>query len=92
MSKKPSFDKIKEMKLREARKQLAEEMDNMNGVKTLRTTVLLDAKLLFAIKDLCLTRRKKDRPPYTFKGVLEEGLNAVLEQHENAAIQQSIEY
>lgn len=76
MSKKPTLT-IKEKRLADAKKELeAEGVDASVG--TIKTTFVLEADLMFAVKEILLARKKRGIKPNSITGIIREALKNIV--------------
>lgn len=75
MSKKPSFD----IRLKKARNELKAEIIN-NADRIERTSITLEAHLLYGLKQLAAKRRYTQKKPDTISGIIREAIIGVVEK------------
>jgi hypothetical protein len=73
MKEKPSLTKLKKNRLKEAK----DELDS-NGVEMKQTTVVIDAKLLYAAKNIALQRKISGVEPSTITGMIRDALKEIV--------------
>ncbi len=78
MSKKPSFSSLKKNRLEEAKKELKQEKIKANKNETKQTTVILEADLLYAAKEVALERKKSGIEPNTITGMIRQALLEIV--------------
>lgn len=78
MSKKPSLTTSKETRLKEAKKELDLEDIETSNVETKQTTVILEADLLYAAKEVALKRKKLGIEPNTVTGMIRQALQEIV--------------
>lgn len=82
MSKKPNFSTAKEKRLFEAKQELENELTETsknNKVETIQTTLILEARLHYDIKKICLERKKAGIKPNTLTGMVKKALQDIVE-------------
>jgi len=82
MSKKPNFLTDKEKRLLEAKYELDKEK-GIKEEKTVQTSLVVDANLLYAIKEIALKRKQTDKKPDTVSGIMREALKEILSREVN---------
>jgi len=80
MSKKPSLTTSKETRLKEAKKELDLEDAEASNVETKQTTVILEANLLYAAKEVALKRKKLGIEPNTVTGMIRQALKEIVDK------------
>jgi len=80
MSKKPSFKTTKEQRLLEAKQELREEAKLFSDEKTVQTTLIIEASLLYAVKEIALNRKRTGTKPDTVTGIIREALKELVEK------------
>lgn len=80
MSKKPSLTASKGARLKEAKKELDLENTETTNVETKQTTVILDASLLYAAKEVALKRKKLGIEPNTVTGMIRQALKEIVDK------------
>jgi len=80
MTKKPSFTISKEKRLTEAKKELESESIETGNVGTKQTTVMLEAELLYAAKEVALKRKRAGIEPNTLTGIIREALKEIVKK------------
>lgn len=83
MSKKPSLTTSKEARLKEARKALDLEDIETSNVETKQTTVILEADLLYAAKEVALKRKRSGIEPNTITGMIRQVLKEIVDKELN---------
>ncbi len=83
MSKKPSLTTSKETRLKEAKKELDLEDVETSRVETKQTTVILEANLLYAAKEVALKRKKLGIEPNTVTGMIRQALKEIVDKELN---------
>lgn len=80
MSKKPSLSTSKTSRLKEAKKEL--DLENIAGsnVETKQTTVILEADLLYAAKEVALNRKRSGVEPSTITGMIRQALKEIVDK------------
>jgi len=77
MNKKPNFD----TKLKKARNELgAEIVDNTGRIE--RTSITLEAHLLYELKQLAAKRRYTQKKPDTISGIIREAIIDIVEKEQ----------
>ena len=80
MSKKPSLTISKTKRLKDAKKELNLENIDSNTVKTKQTTVILEADLLYATKEIALKRKRAGIEPNTVTGMIRKALQDIVDK------------
>ncbi len=80
MSKKPSLTVSKEKRLKEAKKELELENIDTSNVETKQTTVILEAELLYAAKEVALKRKRAGIEPNTITGMIRKALKDIVDK------------
>ena len=80
MSKKPSLTASKGARLKETKKELDLENTETTNVETKQTTVILDASLLYAAKEVALKRKKLGIEPNTVTGMIRQALKEIVDK------------
>jgi hypothetical protein len=78
MSKKPSFSTARDQRLTKAKYELDKEEQELNTHETIRTTLSIEAPLLFAVKEIALKRKKSGTKPNTVTGIIKEALKEII--------------
>lgn len=78
MSKKPSLTISKQKRLTEAKKELKLEGVDTVGPKTKQTTIILEADLLYAAKEVALKRKRAGIEPNTITGMVRKALQEIV--------------
>lgn len=79
MSKKPIFSTTKEKRLAEAKQELEKEIkDKDTSEKTVQTTVVLEATLLYAVKEIALKRKQEGVKPDNVTGIIKHALKELV--------------
>lgn len=83
MSKKPSLTSSKKNRLSEAKKELEAENAEINKNETKQTTIILEADLLYAAKEVALKRKKAGIEPNTITGMIRHALLEIVNKESN---------
>ena len=84
MSKKPSLTTSKQKRLSEAKKELKQENIVASNPETKQTTVILEADLLYAAKEVALKRKRSGVEPSTITGMIRKALKEIVDKELNA--------
>lgn len=76
MSKKPSFETSKKQRLLKAKKELQQEQTNSD--RTVQTTLVVEASLFFAVKEIALKRKQSGTKPDTVTGIIRQALKEIV--------------
>ena len=79
MSKKPNFKTNLEKRLVKAKEELKQEK-GIKNVETKQTTIVLEADLLYAAKEVALKRKRLGIEPSTVTGMIREALKEIVEK------------
>ena len=80
MSKKPSLTTSKGTRLKEAKRELELEDTETSGVEAKQTTVILEADLLYAAKEVALKRKRAGIEPSTITGMIRQALKEIVDK------------
>lgn len=83
MSKKPTLTVSKEKRLKAAKKELGLEDIDVSNTKTKQTTVILEANLLYAAKEVALKRKRAGIEPNTITGMIRNALKEIVDKELN---------
>ena len=84
MSKKPSLTISKESRLKDAMRELNSEIKKDKPVVNMKqTTVILEADLLYAAKEVALKRKRAGVQPNTITGMIRESLKNIVDMEAN---------
>jgi hypothetical protein len=75
MSKKPDFETARGNRLLRAKHELNAENKNDKPVKT---TLVIESSLLFAVKEIALKRKQAGKKPDTVTSIIREALKEVI--------------
>ena len=78
MSKKPVFSTNKQQRLHEAKIELDREETEKVSTKTVQTTLVIEAPLLYAVKEVILKRKKAGIKPDTVTGIIKDALQHIV--------------
>jgi len=73
---KPTFT----TKVKQAKRELKAEEKGLIANKIIRTSISMDAQLLFKIKQMALKRKMSEAKPDTVTGIIKEALNNIVKQ------------
>lgn len=76
MIKKPSFETSKKQRLLKAKKELQQEQTNSD--RTVQTTLVVEASLFFAVKEIALKRKQAGTKPDTVTGIIRQALKEIV--------------
>ncbi len=83
MSRKPSLTVSKEKRLKDAKKELNLEDIDTSNIETKQTTVILEADLLYAVKEVALKRKRAGIEPNTVTGMIRKALKDIVDKELN---------
>lgn len=83
MSKKPSLTTSKVSRLKEAKKELEIETKVKGNIETKQTTIILEADLLYAAKEVALKRKRAGIEPNTVTGMMRQALQEIVDEELN---------
>lgn len=83
MIKKPAFTVSKEKRLSKAKKELEREDTSTSHIEKKQTTVILEANLLYAAKEVALKRKKLGIEPNTLTGMIRKALKDIVDKELN---------
>lgn len=78
MSKKPIFSTEKEKKLFHAKRELEMEDRQSDSSKTVQTTLVIEANLLYSVKEIALKRKQAGVKPDTVTGMIRDALKEIV--------------
>lgn len=78
MSKKPNFTTTKEQRLLKAKQELQNEDGQPISDRTVQTTLVIKASLLYAVKEIALRRKQIGVKPDTVTGIIKEALKEIV--------------
>lgn len=82
MGKKPSLSTSKDKRLRDAQRELSQEsLDKNSSMK--QTTVIIEADLLYAAKEIAIKRKREGIEPSSITGMVREALREIVNKHIN---------
>lgn len=77
MRKKPSFETSKKQRLLKAKQELQKE-EQTNADRTVQTTLVVEASLLFSVKEIALKRKQAGTKPDTVTGIIRQALKEIV--------------
>lgn len=83
MSKKPAFKTRLNNRINEAKKELDLEKKYTDNIETKQTTVILEASLLYAAKEVALKRKRAGIKPNTITGMIRDALREIVHKELN---------
>ena len=78
MSKKPNFITTKEQRLLKAQQELQNEEREPTANKMVQTTLIIEAPLLYAVKEIALKRKQAGIKPNTVTGIIKGALRDII--------------
>ena len=79
MSKNPKFTKTKEQRLPKAQQELQNEEQKPTTNKMVQTTLVIEAALLYSVKEVALKRKQAGTKPDTVTGIIRDALRNIIE-------------
>lgn len=80
MNKKPTLIVSKEKKLKASKKKFVSETTESGNAETKQTTIILEADLLYAAKEVALKRKRSGVEPNTITGMLRQALKEIVDK------------